>query len=62
MVNQCVACGAEMPEGDQVCRSCRERAEFDRCRDQNLADRIEALEAELKALRALEKRMGGGGG
>ena len=26
-----------------------------------LRDRKEALEAELKALRALEKRMGGGG-
>lgn len=22
-VNQCVSCGAEMPEGDQVCRGCR---------------------------------------
>ena len=21
--NQCVSCGAEMPEGDQVCKGCR---------------------------------------
>jgi hypothetical protein len=26
LANQCVACGAEMPEGDQVCRLCREGA------------------------------------
>ncbi len=24
--NQCVICGAEMPEGDQVCRRCRRTA------------------------------------
>ena len=24
IANQCVACGAEMPEGDQVCTACRE--------------------------------------
>lgn len=24
LANQCVACGAEMPEGDQVCKLCRE--------------------------------------
>lgn len=23
IANQCVACGAEMPEGDQVCKACR---------------------------------------
>jgi hypothetical protein len=26
LANQCVACGAEMPEGDHVCRLCREGA------------------------------------
>ena len=57
MANQCAACGAETPEGDQVCRSCREWAEFDRCRDKNLADRIEALEAELAILRRYKKRL-----
>ena len=46
MVNQCVACGAEMPEGDHVCKLCRERAEFDRCCNENLADRIEELDAD----------------
>lgn len=24
IANQCVVCGAEMPEGDQVCKECRE--------------------------------------
>ena len=24
IANQCVVCGAEMPEGDQVCAACRE--------------------------------------
>jgi predicted nucleic acid-binding Zn ribbon protein len=24
MANQCVICGAEMPEGDQVCKACRD--------------------------------------
>ena len=24
MANQCVVCGSEMPEGDQVCKACRE--------------------------------------
>ena len=24
IVNQCVVCGAEMPEGDQVCKACRD--------------------------------------
>ena len=24
MANQCVHCGQEMPEGDQVCKACRE--------------------------------------
>lgn len=24
--NQCVACGAEMPEGDHVCKGCRDMA------------------------------------
>jgi len=24
LANQCVVCGAEMPEGDQVCTACRE--------------------------------------
>ena len=24
IANQCVVCGAEMPEGDQVCKACRE--------------------------------------
>ena len=24
IANQCVVCGAEMPEGDQVCSACRE--------------------------------------
>ena len=24
-VNQCVSCGAEMPEGDQICVNCKKR-------------------------------------
>ncbi len=24
IANQCVVCGAEMPEGDQVCKACRD--------------------------------------
>ena len=27
MVNQCVICGAEMPEGDHVCKDCITRSE-----------------------------------
>lgn len=57
--NQCVVCGAEMPEGDQVCTRCRERTAFNRNASQTIDDRIRELEAEIRMLRGVKKAMGG---
>lgn len=58
MANQCCVCGAEMPEGDQVCTRCRERAAFNRNVSQTIDDRIRELEAEIRMLRGVKKAMG----
>lgn len=57
--NSCVSCGAEMPEGDQVCTRCRERTAFNRNASQTIDDRIRELEAEIRMLRGVKKAMGG---
>ena len=59
MANQCVVCGAEMPEGDQVCTRCRERTAFNRNASHIIDDRIKQLEAEIRMLRVVKKAMGG---
>jgi len=58
IANQCVVCGAEMPEGDQVCTRCQ-RTAFNRNASQNIDDRIRELEAEIRMLRGVKKAMGG---
>ncbi|NLG57615.1 MAG: hypothetical protein GX540_04315 [Clostridiales bacterium] len=73
MANQCVVCGGEMPEGDQVCKLCRAKPfaargglAFQRTARQNIDDRIialveeiDALECELEELLMLRDRMAG---
>ena len=56
--NSCVSCGAEMPEGDQVCTRCQ-RTAFNRNASQTIDDRIRELEAEIRMLRGVKKAMGG---
>lgn len=71
MANQCVMCGAEMPEGDHVCKTCQavRPRPLILCGGygvtlNNLDDRIgrlmeerEALDAQIAALRSLKGRM-----
>lgn len=59
MANQCVACGAEMPEGDQVCKACRAEAETRTVAwaAENISGRIAQLEAEVGILKRLLETM-----
>jgi hypothetical protein len=59
MANQCVVCGHEMPEGDQVCKACRAQAETRTVAwaAENISGRIAQLEAEVGILKRLLETM-----
>ena len=59
IANQCVICGHEMPEGDQVCKVCRAKADTRTVAwaAENISGRIAQLEAELGILKRLLNTM-----
>lgn len=59
IANQCVVCGAEMPEGDQVCKACRAQAETRTAAwaVENISGRIAQMETELAILKRLLDKM-----
>ena len=52
MVNQCVICGAEMPEGDQVCKGCitrsADKTECDKKGEKGMASMTRTIKRDME--------------